>query len=103
MKEKINQTTLLYQQACNQYLALFCEKHGYDLRVTGALALPYLRIADDASLMTHQAWIADCVRRGVFFTNHHNHFINAALSDADIAETVAVADEAFSVLREREG
>ena len=79
------------------------EKHGYDLRVTGALALPYLRIADDASLMTHQAWIAECVRRGVFFTNHHNHFINAALSDADIAETVAVADEAFSVLREREG
>ena len=32
MKEKINQTTLLYQQACNQYLELFCEKHGYDLR-----------------------------------------------------------------------
>jgi glutamate-1-semialdehyde 2,1-aminomutase len=43
------------------------------------------------------------VRRGIFFTNHHNHFIHAALSDADIAETVAVADEAFSVLREREG
>ena len=79
------------------------EKHGYDLRVTGALALPYLRIADDASLVTHQAWIAECVRRGIFFTNHHNHFINAALSDADIAETIAVADEAFSVLREREG
>ncbi len=78
------------------------EKYGYDLRVTGGLALPYLRIADDESLVLHQAWIAECVKRGVFLTNHHNHFINAALSDADIAETVAVADEAFSVIRERE-
>ena len=77
-------------------------KYGYDLRVTGGLALPYLRIADDPSLRLHQAWIAECVKRGVFFTNHHNHFINAALTDGDIRETVAVADEAFSVIRTRE-
>lgn len=38
---------------------------------------------------------------GRLFTNHHNHFINAALSDADIAETVEIADEAFAVVRER--
>ena len=77
-------------------------KYGYNLHVTGALALPYLRIADDPSLRTHQAFIAECVRRGVFFTNHHNHFINAAMTDADIRETIEVADEAFRVLRERE-
>lgn len=28
----LKQTSLLYRQACNQYLALFCDKHGYDLR-----------------------------------------------------------------------
>ena len=76
-------------------------KHGFDLRVTGAPSLFYLRLADDPSLKLHQEWIAECVLRGVFFTNHHNHFINYALSDADIAETVEVADEAFAVLRER--
>jgi glutamate-1-semialdehyde 2,1-aminomutase len=76
-------------------------KHGFDLRVTGAPSLFYLRLADDPSLKLHQEWIAECVLRGVFFTNHHNHFINYALSDEDIAETVAVADEAFAVLRER--
>jgi hypothetical protein len=27
----LKQTSLLYRQVCNQYLALFCEKHGYDL------------------------------------------------------------------------
>lgn len=75
---------------------------GYDLHVSGVPSLFYLRIADDPSLMLHQAWIAECVRRGVFFTNHHNHFINASLTDADIAETVDVAREAFAVIAERE-
>ncbi len=77
------------------------ERNGFDLRVTGAPSLFYLRIADDPTLMLHQEWIAECVRRGVFFTNHHNHFINAALTDDDIAETVDIAEEAFEVVRKR--
>ncbi len=75
-------------------------KHGYDLRISGVPSLFYLRLADDPSLMLHQAWIAECVKRGVFFTNHHNHFINAALSDEDIAETIEIADEAFMAIKE---
>ena len=70
-------------------------RHGLDLHVTGVPSLFYLRLADDPSLMLHQRWVAECVRRGVFFTNHHNHFINAALTDDDIRETVEIADEAF--------
>ena len=73
----------------------------FDLRFTGAPALFYLRIADDPTLALHQEWVAECVRRGVYFTNHHNHFLNASLTDADIAETVAVAEEAFQVVRSR--
>lgn len=75
--------------------------YGFNLRVSGVPSLFYLRLADDPSLMLHQEWIAECVRRGVFFTNHHNHFINAALTDADIAETVDIARDAFEILRER--
>ncbi len=74
-------------------------KHGYDLRVTGVPSLFYLRLADDPTLALHQAWIAECVKRGVFFTNHHNHFINASLTDEDIAETIEIADEAFLALK----
>ena len=74
------------------------KKHGFDLRVTGAPSLFYLCTADDPSLMLHQAWIAECVKRGVFFTNHHNHFINYSLTDEDIAETVEIADEAFAAV-----
>ena len=77
------------------------KKYGYDLRVTGHEALFYLRLADDPTLMLHQEWIAECVKRGVFFTNHHNHFINASLTDDDIKETVDIADEAFSVIKNR--
>ncbi|MFR7477701.1 MAG: aminotransferase class III-fold pyridoxal phosphate-dependent enzyme [Acutalibacteraceae bacterium] len=74
--------------------------NGFNLHVTGIESLPYLRLADDPSLHLHQQWIAECVKRGVFFTNHHNHFINAALSDEDIQETIDIATEAFHVIRE---
>ena len=74
------------------------EKHGYDLRVSGVPSLFYLRIANDDSLMLHQRWIAEMVKRGVYLTNHHNHFINYALSDEDIKETIEIADEAFRAL-----
>lgn len=84
-----------------QGLLAAAQKYGFDLHVSGVPSLFYLRIADDPSLMLHQEWIAECVKRGVFFTNHHNHFINASLSEADIAETVDIADEAFAVVRER--
>ena len=77
------------------------KRYQFDLHFTGAPALFYLRIADDPSLSLHQEWVAECVKRGVYFTNHHNHFLNASLTDGDIAETVAVAEEAFEVLRER--
>lgn len=77
------------------------EKYGFDLHVSGMPSLFYLRLADDPSLMLHQEWVSECVKRGVFFTTHHNHFLNYALSDEDIAQTIAAADEAFSVLRDR--
>ena len=75
--------------------------HGYDLRVSGAPSLFYLRLADDPTLTLHQRWIAECVKRGVYLTNHHNHFINASLSDEDISETIDVANEAFEAIKRK--
>ena len=76
-------------------------KYGYDLRVSGMPSLFYLRLADDPSLRLHQAWVAECQKRGVYFTSHHNHFINAALTDEQIRETVEIAGEAFAVLKQQ--
>lgn len=74
------------------------DSHGLTLVASGEPALFYLRLADDPSLVLHQRWIAECVRRGVFLTSHHNHFINAALTSEDITRTLEVADEAFRVV-----
>ncbi|MEV0463005.1 aminotransferase class III-fold pyridoxal phosphate-dependent enzyme [Nocardia tengchongensis] len=73
--------------------------NGFRLVASGEPALFYLRVADDDSLMLHQRWVAECVRRGVFLTSHHNHFINAALTDTDIDKTLDIADEAFRAIR----
>lgn len=75
--------------------------NGFNLKVSGVPSMWYMRIADDDSLMLHQQWVAECVRRGAFFANHHNLFINCALSDEDIKETIAIADESFKALRKR--
>lgn len=90
----------LGRQLCDGLVAAGKE-HGFDLRATGAPSLFYLRIADDNSLMLHQEWVAECVQRGIFLTSHHNHFINAALTQEDINRTIEVAEDSFRVLRER--
>ena len=73
--------------------------NGFNLVVSGEPALFYLRLADDNSLFIHQDWIQECVRRGVFFAGHHNHFMNASLTDEDINFTLEVADDAFKAIR----
>ena len=101
--KRINSPKILLEKGERLKAALLeaAKKYSFDLHVTGAPSLFYLRIADDPSLKLHQEWIAECVKRGVFFTNHHNHFINAALSDEDICETAEIASEAFAIVRER--
>ena len=74
---------------------------GFDLVVSGEPALFYLRIANDDSLMLHQEWVAECVSRGLFITSHHNHFINAAVTDDDIKLAVDIAADAFEVVAKR--
>ena len=77
------------------------KEHGFDLKVSGEPALFYLRIANDDSLMLHQEWVAECVSRGLFIASHHNHFINAAMTDEDVRLAVDIAEDAFSTVAKR--
>lgn len=79
-------------------LKAVAKKNKVNLIVSGEPSLFYLRIANDDSLFLHQEWIASMVKRGIFLTNHHNHFINYALSDEDIEKTIKVADETLQLL-----
>lgn len=74
-------------------------EHGFNLVVSGAPALFYLRIANDDSLLLHQEWVAECVNRGLFITSHHNHFINASLTHEDINRAVEIAEDAFKAVK----
>ena len=73
--------------------------NGFDLVVSGEPALFYLRIANDDSLMLHQEWVAECVCRGLFLASHHNHFINASLTEDDIKLSIDIAEDAFNEVR----
>lgn len=100
--KRLNLPSLLQEKGkkLTDGLTRIAGEEGFHLVVSGAPSLFYLRTADDDSLMLHQAYIAQMVRRGVFMTNHHNHFINAALSDADIEYTWEVAREAWKAVKE---
>ena len=84
------------------------EENGFDLVISGEPAMWFHRVAgyqgvEDPNFMLSQAWVGECVRRGVFFTNHHNHFVNAAMTDEDVAFTLEVVDDAFKAVRKRVG
>jgi glutamate-1-semialdehyde 2,1-aminomutase len=73
---------------------------GYDLRASGVPAMPYFRIhhLEDGSRV-HRAWIGECVRRGAYFLDFHNHFVSTAHEDADLERTWEIAADAFRAIR----
>ncbi len=105
-KMKRLDTPKLFRETGKKLTSAFsaaAERHGFNLAVSGEPALFYLRLTDDDSLMLHQEWIAECVSRGLFLASHHNHFINAAITDEDIALAADIADDAFAALAEKHG
>ena len=45
------------------------------------------------------AWTAENSLKGVYLTNHHNHFINCAITEKDIDFALDVADQAFKAVK----
>ena len=73
-------------------------KYGYQLIPSGPPAIPFITFANDPSLRLQQHFCAEVTRRGAFFHPHHNWFISAAHTEADVAATLRMADEAFAVV-----
>ncbi|MFI3229297.1 MAG: aminotransferase class III-fold pyridoxal phosphate-dependent enzyme [Bacillota bacterium] len=79
-------------------LAKTANELGVNLSISGEPALFYLLIKDDPSQQAHQQWIAECVKRGVFMTNHHNHFTNLSLTPELVDETITICSEAMEIM-----
>lgn len=99
--KKINGPKLMQEKGkkLTEGLVRIAKSHGFDLKISGITSMWYMRIANDDSLMLHQEWVSECVRRGAFFANHHNHFVNCALAEEDIKLTLEIADEAFKAVK----
>lgn len=76
------------------------DKYGFHLKITGEPSMWFMRLTDDESGVLHQEWVSECVRRGAFFTSHHNLFMNCAMNEETIEETLKISDAAFEAVLE---
>jgi len=88
---------LLGQRFIDGFLGLGA-KYNLPLIASGPPAMPYIRVANDPSFMRTQALCAAAIAHGVFLHPHHNWFISAAMSDADIDDALIRIDRALATL-----
>jgi glutamate-1-semialdehyde 2,1-aminomutase len=77
---------------------------GLAITQTGPPAIPFMTFdADAGSFQRNRVFCAECSQRGVFFHPHHNWFLSAAHTEADIDQTLAVSEVAFKIVKEQFG
>jgi len=70
--------------------------HHTAIRYTGPDAIPFLTfVADEGSFARSRRWAAACAEGGVYLHPHHNWFVSAAHTEADIARVLDTTEEAF--------
>lgn len=74
------------------------KRHGRSIRYTGPDAMPFLTFAEETNFYLSQAFCREAIRLGVYLHPHHNWFLSAAHENAEIDETLRVADAAFAAL-----
>ena len=102
--EKENAVETLRQrgQALMDGLIAAGAKYGYTIVPSGPPAIPFPTFADDPDWRRQQRFCAEVTARGAFFHPHHNWFLSTAHTEADIAETVRIAEESFGVVKAAE-
>ncbi len=72
-------------------------RHGLPIRYTGPDAMPFMTFADETNFYRSQEFCREAVRMGVYLHPHHNWFLSAAHTDAEIDEVLRIAEEAFAM------
>ena len=78
-------------------------EQGMEVVCSGPPSIPFMRFADESDFMRQQVFCAETSKRGVFFHPHHNWFLSAAHTEADIDESLDVAAQAFRIVKEKFG
>jgi len=72
--------------------------HDLEVVTSGPPAIPFMSFRDDPGQSLNRPFCAAAAERGVYLHPHHNWFLSAAHTDADVDRTLAVADEAFRIV-----
>jgi glutamate-1-semialdehyde 2,1-aminomutase len=67
---------------------------------TGTDPIPFMRFEDDPVFDLNRLFCGEAAKRGIFFHPHHNWFLSAAHTEADIDKTLEVSREAFKAVSE---
>lgn len=73
--------------------------YGFALRHTGPSTLPMVLFEEDPDLRVGYGFCREAMQRGVYFSPYHNMFINAAMTEQDIAETLEATGAAFEAIK----
>lgn len=73
---------------------------GVRVTLSGPPAMPFMTFAEDPGFEKGRFFCGEAARRGIFFHPHHNWFVCAALTDADLQKTLEVSEECFRLTRE---
>jgi glutamate-1-semialdehyde 2,1-aminomutase len=79
-------------------LAEGAHAHGLTVTLSGPPALPFMSFRDDPGQRSNRVFCAAAAERGVYLHPHHNWFLSAAHTEADIDRTLEVADAAFAIV-----
>ncbi len=75
----------------------------YDIHLefSGMPSMFYMNVADDPDDFLKQKLVGEIVKRGVFMTSHHNHFMNCSLKEEDLDYIANVTEDACKSLKQQ--
>jgi glutamate-1-semialdehyde 2,1-aminomutase len=76
---------------------------GLGLTQTGPLTMPLLLFEDDPDLRKGFCFASEMLARGVYVHPWHNMFLCAAMTEADIDQALAAAEDALAALKRQAG
>ena len=78
-------------------LVKVAQENKFDLVVSGVPTMPYFRL-NNVDIRIHNSWIDECLKRGLYMVNYHNHFISATHDKEDLENILEIASDSFSAL-----
>ena len=78
-------------------LVKVAQENQFELVVSGVPTMPYFRL-NNVDIKVHNSWIDECLKRGLYMVNYHNHFISATHDKEDLENILEIASDSFSAL-----